>query len=375
MTWFLGGLSLISLLLPALATKLKPFARYISFASVFLFILSIILNCFGYDSPDIPFLEIWTLLVFEGVLFWLLNENQNSPTGVLPSSSIPILSALVFLFCLNRLSKENAPLIIGLSFIFQSMISVKHKDWDYLFKKSIIGISIFVFIVLGYYVEDGFSLPLIIFTYWFLSELIPFGIENRNEENTVQPIANRIFLLSIVITQYDFRIPINVLISACLFLAVTGSISVFFSKNIKSVWKNFRRASEAILILTILVQNVRLMENGLIAILSLSFYSFLPLFLQRSNLSNLAKIIKPMAILLMAGFLGGPIDMILGDGILFSKLEGIGHLFLLFPVSFWILAFTLWVRLGKFKETQSKIDHLNYLAMASAIIMSVIISF
>lgn len=377
MTWFLGGASLLSLLMSSLSLKVSKLSRLLTFAIIFTFLIYLVIKLGngGLQLVDFPNFKIWTLLVIEGILFWLFSKNSVASSSIIPKSSVPILTSLIFAFSLERITKENVAIILSFSLVYQHIISAKLKDWDYLIRKAVIGLVLIVFVVLTYYLQGEFSVPLVIFIYWFVSELIPLGIENKNEDNIVQPIANRILLICLFSSGVKIEIPIEILLLGSAFIGIGGSLSVYFSKSLKSIWKNFRRCSEALLLIIFLSFNSVINENAILGVLTLSFYSFLPLLMSETEGKSFNKAIKPLSILTLVGFMHGGLKDILLGGLLYSKLEGIGLLFTPLLCLYWLPVYALWARLNKRLNNESKIDHLSLFACASAIIMSVIISF
>lgn len=375
MTWFLGGISLLSLIISSINIKLEKFTRYFSFSLIFIFLAYVMVT---FSSGEVAFLKVenfnlWTLLVLEGVLFWLFSDRPTNT--IVPRNSLPIITSLFFLFIFDGLNKENVAILLTISMIFQNLLVGNFTDWDYLIRKALIALVISIFATLTYYIQGELSLSLVIFLYWYVSELIPLGIEDKNEDNIVQPIANRVLLLSLFFTRTKLSFDITYLIPMAGFIACCGSLSVYFSKSLKSVWKNFRRASEAMIIIIFLTYKEFVTENLILAILALSFYSFIPLLISAKSGSKLAKILRPLSIMALIGLFGGSLKDVLFVGALYSKLEGIGLLFLPMMAAYWLIVYSFWTRLNKDNQTESKIDQLTLLTAASAIIMSVIISF
>lgn len=375
MNWLLGSLSLVSLILSSLNLRVEKLGRLFNFLliGVFLVFFFFTKDVGGTDLFKIDNFQLWGLLTIEAILFWLFSQHTKS--SIVPSNTIPIISSLFFAFVFQVINRENAVIVVAFSILLQGLISGRLRDWDYLIRKSIIALVVGVFVLLTYYIQGRFTLPLVVFLYWYLTELIPLGIETKNEDNIVQPVGNRVFLICLLLTGTSLDVGTPALLSTSLFIGIGGSLSVYFSKSLQSVWKNFRRSSEVMIIIIYLSFKGSMSENLISAIISLSIFSFIPLLIS-VRLQNLpSKVLKTICILGMVGLFGGDLKEVIYEGFIYSKLEGIGLLFWTFICAYWLIIFIFWMRINKFKFYDSKIDHLTLLTSASAIIMSVIISF
>ncbi len=373
-----GATSILGFLLSMTTFRIERYAKYLSFITFLWISLEVLAQRFlGVSVFKLNMHgSIGTFFVFESFLFWLAIERTKTGASIIPYYVKPLLNILIFYLSLNFLTIENSILLISFGILYQTILRADAKHWTYLFKNLLVCITIIIFLVLAYHIEGKeLTLPLVIFLYWFTSDLLPLGLEESNEDTIIQPVANRLVLLAVLRSKTIINLPLSTIFTAITIIGFLGALSIFLSRSKNSIWKNYRRSLEVTLILLFFSQHNKLSEEFTTALIGFSLYTFLPYVSFIKSKSYFSRFLLSLGALLLSGAIFGSLYKVLSEGLVYSKLEGIGPLYFYLLVPFSIINLTYWLKVFKFKENESKIDHLSYFSLASAIIMSVIISF
>lgn len=378
MIWSFGLLSLLSLFLSSLPRRLNLINNTMSYLMgglVFLNLLILKFGGIGFPQLNIKN-HVITFFILEAFLFWLFKKREDKESAFLPSVSIPLICSTLFLFCGSYMDKNTAPYIVSFTILLECLIWSPSKDWSFLFKKTMVSITVVIFSILTISLNAGeFGLPLIVFLYWYTSDLFPLSSDKDLGFLQHQPIANRILLFTLSTNQIDLSMGIVPQTYTSVIVAVIGVVLILFGNSLREEWKNFRKFGEVLLILNFLSQKSTITPEFLTALISFSLYSFLALLQRTTSRVSEQTIIYIAGLVLCAGILFGGPHNIIQESLSFAKLDGVGVFILPFTLSFWMVNFVFWIKAKNNLKSDSKIDHLQHWIRLSAIIMSVIISF